>query len=111
LPLSERRNRQLPLYFSRRELALLEHRADRAGLPAHALARSLALYGKVEVPPVPRANYAVVGQLGRIGNLLNQALRQVNAGRLSPELRSLIQVTGETLAALRRDLVGAGPDE
>ena len=103
---SERRDRQLPLYFSPRELALLRRRADLAGLPAHSLARDLALYGRVTASPVPRANYAVVGQLGRIGNLLNQALRQVNAGRLAPDLRSLIETTLETLADLRHNLIG-----
>jgi hypothetical protein len=70
------------------------------------LARALALYGRVTASPVLRANYAVVGQLGRIGNLLNQALRQVNAGRLAPDLRALIETTFETLRALRHDLVG-----
>jgi hypothetical protein len=102
----EKRDHQLPLYFSPRELALLRRRADLAGLPPHALARALALYGRVTASPVPRANYAVVGQLGRIGNLLNQALRQVNAGRLAPDLRALIETTFETLRALRHDLVG-----
>jgi hypothetical protein len=47
--------------------------------------------------------------LGRIGGLLNQALRQVNSGRLAPELRPLIQTTLDTLAALRCELVNAEP--
>ncbi len=105
----EKRAHQLPLYFSARELELLHRRADLVGLPAHALARGLALYGRVTASPVPRANYAVVGQLGRIGNLLNQALRQVNAGRLAPDLRPLVETTLEMLAALRHDLVGGEP--
>jgi hypothetical protein len=105
LPLGERRDCQLPLYFSRRELRLLRRRADYAGLPAHAFTRALALYGRIEIPPVPRANYAVVGQLGRLGNLLNQAVRQVNAGRLAPELRPLIETTLQVIAELRRQLV------
>jgi hypothetical protein len=109
LPPNQKRDCQLPLYFSPRELDLLQRRANRVGLPAHVLARDLALYGRVEVPPVPRANYAVVGQLGRIGGLLNQALRQVNSGRLAPELRPLIQTTLETLAALRRELINSEP--
>jgi hypothetical protein len=109
LPRSEKRDCQLPLYFSPRELGLLRRRADRVGLPAHVLARALALYGRVDVPPVPRANYAVVGQLGRIGNLLNQAVRHVNSGRLAPDLLPLIETTLETLVDLRRELVNARP--
>jgi hypothetical protein len=105
LPAEERRRHRVALHLSSLEFSFLHQRADRLGLPAHVLARSLAIHGQVSVPRVPRANYAVVGQLGRLANLLKQALRHVQAGRLSSDLLPLVEENLELVAALRRALV------
>jgi mobilization protein NikA len=105
LPRAEKRIHRLPLNLSPRELSLLHERAERIGLPAHVLARSLALYGRVSAPPVPKGNYAVVGQLGRIANLLRQGLRHARTGRISSDFRPLIEDGLELIAALRHELV------
>ena len=105
LPPWQRRGIRIRLDLTSREYDLLLRRAEHASVAPHHLARELALYGRLEVAPVPRANYAVVGQLGRIGGLLNQALRQVNSGRLAPDLRVLVETTLGVLSALRHDLV------
>jgi hypothetical protein len=47
----------------------------------------------------------MVGQLGRLGNLLNQAIRAVNAGRLAPGLAELIGETNAMLAEYREALL------
>lgn len=94
----KRRDRRFRIYLTEDEHDLLLRRARMAGVPTHVLARDLALYSRVAVPTVPRANFALVGQLGRIGNALNQAVRKVNSGQLAPELSLILQ---EILALLK----------
>jgi hypothetical protein len=105
LPREERRAHRLALHLSPYEFSLLCQRADRVGLQPHVVARPFAIYGQVSAPPVPRTNYSAVGQLGRIANLLKQALRQVTSGRLAADLRPLIEQSLEIAASLRHELV------
>jgi hypothetical protein len=95
----------LEVRLSPRELALLLRRAAVFEIPVADLVRDLALYGRVRLPPIPRANFAMFGQLGRIGNNLNQAVKAINRGALSPDLRPLLSETHALLVAIRRDLV------
>jgi hypothetical protein len=74
IALSQRRKHRVSFWLSDSEYALLALRADLAGLQRHQLARSLALYGAIEVSRVPRVNFEAVAQLVRLGVLLNQAI-------------------------------------
>lgn len=105
LPPEKRRARRFPIHLSPAELSLLKRRADRLGIPAYILARSLAVYGRVAVPAIPKVNFAALGQLGRTANLVQQALRHVRSGRLSADLRPLLEDSLNLIAALRHALV------
>jgi hypothetical protein len=76
-------------------------------MPPALLARLLSLYGTVRVSPVPRVNYAAVGQLARIGALLNQIARRIHSGDQpgETELRSLLEENRSLLLQLREDLI------
>jgi hypothetical protein len=105
LPSAQKRTYRLRISFSSHEFRLLNRRAELVGLPLPILARSILLYQTLPLPPAPRVHYAVVGQLGRIGNLLNQAIRSVNTGRLAPDFRNLIESTLSLLTDYHRDLL------
>ena len=100
-----RRRWRIRLNLTFQEMTLLRCRASLASVPVHVLVRELALYSRVNTPAVPRANFAVVGRLGRIGNAVNQAVKKVNAGQLAPELRPLLEDLLHLLRELRNVLV------
>jgi hypothetical protein len=98
------------LYLTENEHRHLIARAELAGVPLGVLARSLSLYGTIQVAPVPRVNYAAVLQLIRVGVLLNQALRKLHSGEIPPELGTAIADALTVLTGLRKVLVTAPRD-
>lgn len=100
-PLSEHRSHRLRLNLTPFEWELLHRRAAAAGVEPGRFARELALYSRITLPPRHPVTLAMVGQLARLGNLLNQAMRAVHGGRLAPDLRGLVGETLETLIHFR----------
>jgi hypothetical protein len=80
-------------------------------MPPALLARLLSLYGTIRVSPVPKVNYAAVGQLARIGALLNQIARRLHS-RDEPgegDLRSLLAENLSLVQQLREELINPRP--
>ena len=93
LAAGRRRSCSIYLRLTDQELSLLRSRAEGVGDAATTFARNLALYVLTPAPSVPPINPASIGRLTRIGNLCNDAIHRVNAGRLSPDLRSILEET------------------
>lgn len=79
------RSKHLTLRLSPEERAAIDEAAERAGLTAGSYARDLLLNApaprQVRRPPVERRELArLLGELGRVGNNLNQIARNSNAG-------------------------------
>jgi hypothetical protein len=79
------RTRHLTIRFTPEERAIIDHKADRAGLTSGSYARQVILGApaprQVRRPPVERRELArLLGELGRVGNNLNQLARIANAG-------------------------------
>lgn len=96
------------------ERAAIDAAADRAGLTAGSYARQVVLGApaprQVRRPPVERRELArLLGELGRVGNNLNQLARAVNSGddidgvALSEALGGLHVARDAILVALGRD--------
>jgi mobilization protein MobC len=99
----DRRVKIIRVYVSERELESFRQRAgDR---PLGVVIREL-MQGKSPESKIPRAYLEDHGQLSKIGNNLNQAVRLAHTGRcpayLEPLLRRLLQL----LARLQHDLLG-----
>jgi hypothetical protein len=112
LPIPETRRTRLKINLTDLEHSHLTARAERAGLSPALLARSLSLYGEIRVSPVPRVNYAAVGQLTRIGVLLNQLVRRLHGAdtaglrdELLEELGTVLRENLALVAKLRQELV------
>jgi hypothetical protein len=69
------------------------------------------LLSKRRIPPIaPAPTLAMIQQLSRLGNNLNQLTRLAHTGRVSPRLEPLLeQIRGE-IEAFRRQLLGFGDD-
>jgi hypothetical protein len=92
------RNRRIIVRCTDSEFATILDRADRAGLFAAAFLRASALGSPgpraVRRPPVDRQELArLLGELGRVGNNLNQIARALNVDDPPP--------TSEITAALK----------
>jgi len=109
------RTKHLTIRLAPEERAKIDADAERAGLTAGSYARDVLLGAptprQVRRPPVERAELArVLGQLGAIGNNLNQIARAINSGDEGDD-QALIQGLGDlhlmrdaTLKALGRSL-------
>src|SRR6478609_5472018 len=93
-----KRSCSIYLRLTNQELSLLRSRAEGVGDTAVPFARDLALYALMPAPSVPQISPASIGRLTRIGNLCNDAIHRVNGGRLSPDLRSILEETYGVLA-------------
>jgi hypothetical protein len=114
--MSERRarNRHITIRLSDEERAAIDEKAERAGLTTGSFARQILLGApaprQVRRPPVERRLLAqMLGQIGAIGNNINQIARALNRGR-SPEddyvkqtLGYLREIRDALLHALGRD--------
>lgn len=88
------------------ELDAIEARAAAAGLDRSTYARRAALGARIVALRVPAIHLAAIGQLQRIGNNLNQAVKLVHEGRLSPEFAPALREVHRLLGELRRALRG-----
>jgi hypothetical protein len=93
------------------ELAEITSRAQLAGLDRSTYVRRAALAQRIVALRVPAVHLQAIGQLQRIGNNLNQAVRLVHEGRLSPDLGSSVEEVRRLLLELRRALRGEGRGE
>lgn len=80
LPSAERRLQVIEVRVSASEQAQLIKRARQSGLPLSTYLRRMGLDGRIIAPPAIE-NIEAYRTLGRLGQLLNQALRAVHQGR------------------------------
>lgn len=113
---SEKRRRQrlIQVRCTEAEYQAIWARADRAGLYASTYLRAAALGSPgpraLRRPPVNRQELArLLGEIGRVGNNLNQVARALNSGRNPPPqalleaLRDLSEIRSLTRKALGYD--------
>jgi len=102
-----RRTKQMLLRMTPEELAAVDSKANRAGYSREAFARA-ALAGApplraVRTPPVDHVTLRrIVGELGRIGNNVNQLARDMNRGNIPdvPEMRAAAQAVMDAADAI-----------
>ena len=82
LAADQRRDRIVAFRVNEEELALVRDRSAAADCPVSEFVRSLALFARTPAPLVPRANLLVCGELGRIGNNVNQLTKLAHSGQL-----------------------------
>lgn len=111
LPESERRRHHVSFWVTPAELNLLESRAAAAGsVSAYVRGRALATPGQPKRKPSRRDLGPVVAQLARLGNNLNQVLREAR-------MRNFPATTGDEAEAVLKDLgayfrrLAAGDDD
>jgi len=108
-PATPRRVVGLCLRLSPAEHARLSARARHARRSLSAYIRIAALTAKSPEPPVPPVNIAVVGELNRIGNNLNQAVHLLHTGVLSGDFAEALRELDTALHTLKRQLLGMAP--
>ena len=102
----DRRARVIRVYVSERELASLRELAgDR---PLAVVIREL-MQGRWPENRIPRAYLEGHGQLSKIGNKLDQAVRLAYTGRCPAHLEPLLRDLLQLLARMQRTLLG-GPE-
>lgn len=107
----KRRQLRVSIGLEPADLDTVDARAEAAGLSRAAYIRA-AVLGHPGIRAVPRPHVEksllgqAVGQLGRIGNNLNQLAHQANAGRvLAPvELEPVLAEVRDTVAAVMKAL-------
>jgi hypothetical protein len=113
LPPAARRRVQVNVWLTAAEEAILEERARATGLALSVYVRTAALAIRTApLSEIPRSNLAVVSQLQRLGNNLNQLTRLANSGLLDPALVPVLNDIAMKLQLFHRALVGlADPDD
>jgi hypothetical protein len=93
-----RRPRQTLVRWTEEEFNAIAAKADKAGLACAAFMRAAALgdpgpRAQRRPPADHKALRKILGELGRIGNNLNQIARALNAGELAslPELKEALR--------------------
>lgn len=91
---------------SEEEKAIIEENAD-----GRDLSTFLRQAGMAQQPPgqpgrIPLANREVLGQLGRLGNNLNQLVRLAHTGRFPAHLGALLQRFYDLVAKWRQEQLG-----
>ncbi|HXU33486.1 MAG TPA: hypothetical protein VN851_23200 [Thermoanaerobaculia bacterium] len=76
-------------------------------MPRATFLRRAALVRRINAPRVPAIHLRAVFELLRLGNNLNQAVKLVHQGRLSPDLESSIARLQETIDRYRDELTNA----
>lgn len=106
LPGEARRSVLLRAWFTPGEARLLREHAAARHL---SVSRYLALLAtRRRLPPLPpsRLEVSLVGQLGRIGNNLNQAVHLLHVGQLDPTFGSILGELRAAVSELRRRVFG-----
>jgi len=113
-----RRGRTIPVRCTDNEFAVIHAKASDAGLFAGGYLRATALGSPgpraVRRPPVDRQEIArLLGELGRVGNNLNQIARAFNSGEIPPpsEITAALESFSEMRAAIRNALGKATESE
>lgn len=104
---TDRRRVRVYLHLTAAEGERLAERAGATGFPLGTYVRIAALATRTSPPAeIPQANLAVVLQLQRIGNNLNQLTRLANSGMLDPALGPTLDDIATKLQLFHRALVG-----
>ncbi|HVT59506.1 MAG TPA: plasmid mobilization relaxosome protein MobC [Thermoanaerobaculia bacterium] len=106
LPAEWRRDHPLMLRLTSSEHDVLRRRAALARLPTAVYVREAALRRRSPPRVVPLVNIRMVGQLGRLGNNLNQLTKLAHQGQTSPALLPCLSELLVELRRLRRLLIG-----
>ncbi len=109
LPEEQRRSIRWTVHLTPEDSRKIQARAELTSMSLSSFFRAAALRTciRVGVPPV---NLHVVGELARIGNNLNQAIRLLHQGRIAPELLPVLLTLQHQISAYRRDLMGLVQD-
>lgn len=99
------RNNRITVRFSDVELVALFEKADRLRLPPSDLLRRAALGQKLP-RAVPEINLKTYLELGRVGNNVNQFLRNFYLGQAIAPPAGLFEELAELIRAARRELRG-----
>lgn len=94
----ERRTAQLGLRLSAAEMAVIQERADKAGMTVTAFTRTAALSRKLPAASTSSVDFETRAELRRIGVNLNQIAKALNARREA--LPASLVVTCANLDAL-----------
>jgi len=106
---TDRRRVRVNLRLTVAEWECLGERARATGFPLSAYVRLAALATRTaRLAEIPQANLAVVAQLQRIGNNLNQLTRLANAGMVDPALAPTLDDIATKIQLFHRALVGLG---
>jgi hypothetical protein len=105
-PASARHSVPLTTWVKPGELARILHRVAEANLSVSAYLRTAALRVTINPPSVPRVNLRLLGDLGRVGNNLNQLVHAIHAGRAAPGLLTVLNELLVMLQTVRRELIG-----
>jgi hypothetical protein len=97
--------------LSATELADLNGRAERMGMPAAQYLREAALSRRLPSPPVPAINREQYAELARLSANLNQLVRLANSGQPVTVADGLLERLAVEVKRLRLALIGAGGDE
>lgn len=102
---SQVRAHRITVRLSDTELVELFERSDQVGLPPSSFMRETAL-GKKLPMPIPEINLKVHQELGRVGNNLNQLLKNFHRGKAQTMPAETIEELLGLLRAIREELRG-----
>lgn len=110
--MSPERTERLIFRVSLQELDLIEQKAKTAGMTRSEYLRACAINTKIKPKPIPQPmpelNIQIFTQLGRIGGLLNQAMKAVNSGIVQNIPSSYLEELRELLIEIRTQLCRQG---
>lgn len=102
------RTERLAFRVSSEELELIDQKAKTVGLTRSEYLRACAINAKIKPRPIPQPmpelNIKIFTQLGRIGGLLNQAMKAVNSGFVQNIPSSYLEELRELLIEIRSQL-------
>ncbi|HXU46405.1 MAG TPA: hypothetical protein VN783_12835 [Thermoanaerobaculia bacterium] len=90
--------------FTIQELRAVDAKAAAAGLPRATFLRRAALVRRINALRVSGLHLRAVYELIRLGNNLNQAVKLVHQGRLSPDLVPSIERLESAISSFRDEL-------
>ncbi len=108
------RDERFQFRVSTSELADIKKEAGRVGLSLSDYGRRCVLRSHGKFPAVvhvPEINTRTYTQLGRIGNLLNQAMKAMNQGKLDNFPIDLLRETVSLIQSTREQLIGVDQQE
>ena len=105
LPPAERRDRIVDIRLNAVEHERLQDKADRAAMPLSTFLRESGMGRRIVGPP-SLENQEAAKQLLRVGQLLNQAIKLVNAGKINNVEPSTLKDLREQVRRVRLELRG-----